>query len=173
MEHVPWEIFLFIIAAIIAVIQKVWEASREVRRRSMERERRENREGGATLEDEPPPPPSTGRALPAPSRRPQAPGPLLPPPPARPRPKVRPLPPRPAREAARPAPMPRPQAPAPAARARPVSRAPQVTDLRRQHRLRAHVFAMLRDRAGGLRDAVILREVLGPPRALRRAPWIR
>lgn len=134
LDFPPWEFLVFAVAILIGLIQKVVEAARKVRERSIEAERDGEKQFGAELEEasepqaEPPPRLELFRRLPRPRREEE---PLLraaEPPPLPPKPPAAPPPPR-----------------------------------RREH----EIVRLLRS-PRGTRNAVILAEVLGRPKALRR-----
>jgi hypothetical protein len=171
-ELPPFEILLFIVAAIIAIANRVVDAARKARRRAAEEQRRRDRAEGVRLEEAP--------------RRPQVMPPPAPPVAPRPPPAVppRPVPP--------PLPFPSPQVPPQMQPAPPPRRHPPRLQLgpaevqpppelwrvakplpsewgaARRMRLGVHPAAeRLRKDPECLREAIILREVLGPPIAYR------
>jgi len=176
-ELPPFEILLFIIAALIAVTNRVVEAARKARRKAAEEQRRRDQAEGVQLEDAP--------------RQQVRPTPVLPPPPPMLRrpPTPPPLPyPAPQAPPQAPPPAPRPMLPAPPPRRHPprlkLGQAEVVPDaalrrlakplpaawgVRGSRRSVHHAAARLRQDPERLRDAIILREILGPPVALRRA----
>jgi hypothetical protein len=164
---VPWEVILLLVGGIIWVIQRVAEASREVRRKTVERERKEHARGGADLEE-----PPRGEPLSPAEARPPAP--VLPAPPA-----PRPAPPRPARAHR---PLPAPSVPPPPRRpvvppapprppAPPPPRPAPPLQVERRVERRSKAAALLLGDPEALKAAVVLREILGPCRA--RTGWRR
>ncbi|MHC4549627.1 MAG: hypothetical protein ACYTEZ_12715 [Planctomycetota bacterium] len=149
-EAPPWEIILFLVAALIAIANRIVEAARSVRRKSLDEQRRRTGQEGVRFEEPKPPPAVPTLPFPSPTVPPR-------PPPSRP-PRRRP-PPRLqlGREELAPAPdllrMAKPLPPAPPPHAR-------------KERLR-ELVEMLRGDPSHLQDAILIREILGPPRAFR------
>jgi len=148
------EIIFLLIAAVLAGVSKIVEVSRQVRRSSLERRRREAERTAVVFEEAPRPkrasPPSPPRRLVLPLR-PAAPMEVA---------RLQPVP-----EALPAEPPPPPQD------RRPVRNIP----LAGRRRCTPHPPAVpfvkrLRSRPRALREAILLREILGPPYALRRAP---
>jgi len=176
-ELPPFEILLFIIAALIAVANRVVDAARKARRKSAEEQRRRDEAEGVRLGEAPrrqvrptpvlPPPPPVMRRPPTPPPLPY-PSPQVPPqaPPQAPRPM-------------RPAPPPRRHPPrlklgqaevVPNAVLRRMAKPlPAAWGFRRTGAGVHRAAFRLRQNPERLRDAIILREILGPPVALRRA----
>jgi len=154
----PPELILLLLAGLIALIKKLVDAARAFRKRVREHQEEMERRGGVELSEAPrtePRPASRQAPRPAPAP-PPVPGPVvLEPPPRR-------LPPR--------LPLARKERPPSPRRLEPL---PPKEATARPSAVRRHVVELLSSGRESLRDAVILREVLGPPKALRRAHWIR
>ena len=149
------EIIFLLVAAVLAGASKLYEISRTVRKNSLERRKREERRTGVVFEEAPqragapPPPPRESFTLPlhAPAVAVEV---------ALPRHSPTPPPP--------PPPLP-PEFSQPAPGMRRVARRSRAG-----HRPARSLVRQLRGNRRGLREAVLLREILGPPYALRRAP---
>jgi len=192
-ELPPFEILLFIIAALIAVGNRVVDVARKARRKSAEEQRRRDQAEGVQLEESlrPAVRPTEQR------RRDRAEGvqleksrqpavkpvarelaPIVPHPPVAPRPPPLPYPspqvppqlqsaPRPRRHPPR-LKLGHPEVPPPT-RLRRTAKPPPVKWGHRRVTVRVHrAAARLLQDPQSLRDAIIVREVLGPPVAFRR-----
>ena len=166
MEDFPTELILFLIAAIIAGVSRIVEGARAVRRRTVEAQRKQEERTGidlGELDREPKEPPRQPEPEPLNLPLPTYGVPL-------------PFPPQPAPEPeAEREPRPRlvlrgPEASEPAAPARLIHPALRPSKQVQAPRARRHPLAhTLREGGRAVREAIVIREILGPPRAIR--PW--
>jgi len=138
-DYPPWEFLIFAIAILISLIGKVVEVSKRVRQKSIEAETQEERQFGAELQEAPEP------------RRVQAPPPRL---------ELARRPPRPRREPVIPEPF------APPAFRLPPPLQPSVAET--VGRRSEHPFHRMLRAPHGAKNAIVLAEILGRPKALRR-----
>ncbi|HEX5136174.1 MAG TPA: hypothetical protein VFY93_04320 [Planctomycetota bacterium] len=145
------EFIIFAVAILLGVIGKIVEFSRQVRRKSLEETERTERQFGSDLGEAPEPPPVAPPPKPPPALRLDL--------------FRRPLPPR---EPSRPVPgtsfeFPTTPVPPPVVRPHAPRSVVAPPEPLREHPLRK----LLRERRGA-RTGILLAEILGPPKALRR-----
>jgi len=170
-ELPPFEILLFIIAALIAVGNRVVDVARKARRKSAEEQRRRDQAEGVQLDESKQPAVQQERLEPRPVAPPRPPVAPRPPPLPYPTTQVplqpRPVPPPPRRHPPR-LKLGSAEVPPPTELRRTLKKPPAKWGRRRARTQVHRAAARLRQDPQSLRDAIILREVLGPPVAFRR-----